>query len=210
MKRKEILDAAIVAVTKNRADTHGPAEDSFAEIAQMMSIWKGVSFSASDVAVFEIILKIVRIKYTPGHVDNWIDVAGCASCGGEIATKEKDNAEPERNGTNLFGGSGTDAKGSNRRDEGFENPFRRLIDQSGTGIGSEGSNGVGESHVAESRRETDLQETGASGPSASVLLPSAEERPAISIREDPVVHSANGDSLHRIVSGESRANKSFE
>jgi hypothetical protein len=32
------------------------------------------------------LLKVARIRSNPKHADNWIDIAGYAACGGEIAT----------------------------------------------------------------------------------------------------------------------------
>jgi hypothetical protein len=33
------------------------------------------------------LLKLARIRSNPGHSDNWIDLAGYAACGGELAAK---------------------------------------------------------------------------------------------------------------------------
>jgi len=32
------------------------------------------------------LLKLARIKTSPEHADHWIDIAGYAACGGEVAT----------------------------------------------------------------------------------------------------------------------------
>ena len=45
-------------------------------------------FSAYDVAVMMALLKIARISENPQHMDSWVDLAGYAACGGEIAWKE--------------------------------------------------------------------------------------------------------------------------
>lgn len=87
-KRAEILQAAEKAVCKDRAATHGDMEDNFATIAEHWTTYLGTEVSAIDVAVMMGLLKIARIKSNPKHEDNWIDLAGYAACGGEVADKE--------------------------------------------------------------------------------------------------------------------------
>jgi hypothetical protein len=87
MKRADILATASKYVTKDRAATHGDAEDNFRRIADLWNAYLGVNtISAVDVAVMLALLKVARIKSNPTHADNWIDIAGYAACGGEIAT----------------------------------------------------------------------------------------------------------------------------
>lgn len=86
MNRREILDAAAAAVTVDRAATHGNAENNFGLIAAYWSAHLDVNVTAHDVAVMMSMLKLARIKQTPAHADHWVDVAGYAACGGEIAT----------------------------------------------------------------------------------------------------------------------------
>jgi len=87
MNRTDILDAARQAVTVDRAATHGQLEDSFGLVAAYWSAHLGTPVSRSDVAVMMIQLKLARIKTSPEHADHWIDVAGYAACGGEVAVK---------------------------------------------------------------------------------------------------------------------------
>lgn len=93
MSRADILAQASRIVTKDRAATHGAAEDSFALIGALWSVWLGQPVSSVDVAVMMDLLKTARIKANPGHADNWIDKAGYAACGGEIALR-KDGQVP--------------------------------------------------------------------------------------------------------------------
>lgn len=83
--RAETLEAALFAVTKDRAVTHGPAEQTFARIAGLWSVHAGVTLTAVDVAIMLNLLKCARAKGNPQHQDNWIDMAGYAACGAEIA-----------------------------------------------------------------------------------------------------------------------------
>jgi len=88
MNRSEILDTAKQAVNVDRAATHGDAESNFGLIAAYWSAHLDLPVSASDVAVMMTLLKLARIKGNAAHADNWIDLAGYAACGGEIATGE--------------------------------------------------------------------------------------------------------------------------
>lgn len=87
--RGEILAEAEQAVIVDRAATHGDVQGSFGQIAAIWSVRLGVTISAAQVAIMMIDLKTVRAWGNPGHADNWIDIAGYAACGGEIAAGEK-------------------------------------------------------------------------------------------------------------------------
>ena len=86
MTRSEILAAAAQAVTQDRNATHGEPENSFGLIAAYWSAHLDRPISSSDVAVMMNLLKLARIKTSPEHADHWIDIAGYAACGGEVAT----------------------------------------------------------------------------------------------------------------------------
>lgn len=88
MNRSEVLDAAHQAVTVDRAATYGAAESSFSSLAALWSARIGVPLSMTQVAIMLIDLKTVRAWSNPGHIDNWVDMAGYAACGGEIADPE--------------------------------------------------------------------------------------------------------------------------
>ncbi|MFG6573191.1 DUF6378 domain-containing protein [Sulfitobacter sp. 1A13353] len=85
MNRSDILSTAAEYVTKDRAATHGDAEDTFAQIANLWSAYLGDEIGSTDVAAMMILLKLARIQSNPQHMDSWTDVAGYAACGGEIA-----------------------------------------------------------------------------------------------------------------------------
>jgi len=86
MTRAEILAAAAQAVSHDRNATHGEPEDSFGLIAAYWTAHLDQSISRADVAVMMNLLKLARIKTSPEHADHWIDIAGYAACGGEVAT----------------------------------------------------------------------------------------------------------------------------
>jgi Domain of unknown function (DUF6378) len=88
MNRDEILRTAAQYVTKDRAADHGEAERNFERIAALWNAYLGewADIKAHDVAAMMAMLKIARIRDNPKHLDNWVDLAGYAACGGEIAT----------------------------------------------------------------------------------------------------------------------------
>lgn len=85
--RATILDTAKEYVTKDRAATHGGAEESFEYIANFWSNYLGVGISEKDVCAMMCLLKIARIRGNPDHLDSWIDVAGYAALGGEMESR---------------------------------------------------------------------------------------------------------------------------
>lgn len=89
--RATILDAARAAVTTDRAATHGPAEQTFGMIAGLWSQVLGRPVRPDQVALMLGLLKIGRAWNNPGHMDNWVDLAGYAACGGELAAQARDD-----------------------------------------------------------------------------------------------------------------------
>ncbi len=86
MKRTEVIDTARDYITKDRAATHGNAENSFALMAQMWSAYLGVKVEAHDVAALMVIFKIARFRSNPTYEDNSIDAVGYSALMGELAT----------------------------------------------------------------------------------------------------------------------------
>lgn len=105
-KRADILHTAEELINGDRAQSYGPPETSFKRIAQL---WNAMDIrikewnpeeprdfdyrelTAVDVALVLIQLKVSRIISSPDHEDSWIDVAGYAGLGGEIATNKEKN-----------------------------------------------------------------------------------------------------------------------
>lgn len=94
MTRKEILAAAEACVCGKREEDYGSPEDNFRTIAESwqayikarcVSAGVSVDMLPEDVACMMILLKIARIAGGSGINDCWIDAAGYAACGGEIA-----------------------------------------------------------------------------------------------------------------------------
>lgn len=85
--REVILDAAQSCVCGKREQDYGSPEDSFSMIAAMWDAYltaRKPPISSRDVAAMLALLKIARIATGGPHIDNWVDLAGYAACGGEI------------------------------------------------------------------------------------------------------------------------------
>lgn len=96
--RREILQAAERCVCGDRDQEYGGPEDSFALIARLwepiirsrcVSHGADVAVDAVTVALLMAELKIARAATNVGHMDSWVDLAGYAACGGEIASHDK-------------------------------------------------------------------------------------------------------------------------
>lgn len=88
MKREEILARAKNIVSGDRDKIYGIPENSFGHIARLWSDYLGCTIRPCDVANMMILFKIARSQYNPDHYDSWVDIAGYAACGGEVATRE--------------------------------------------------------------------------------------------------------------------------
>lgn len=82
--RKWILDQAEKCVNGDRNHRYAEPEDSFELIADLWSAYLHREVSNIDVANMMILLKIARTMGGEGSIDNFVDIAGYAACGGEI------------------------------------------------------------------------------------------------------------------------------
>lgn len=87
MRREDLLREAADTVTRHRQSSYGTPEDNFGRIAEFWRIYKGVEFSKADVAMMMILVKVARQVNSPGHADNYLDIAGYAACGCEVACR---------------------------------------------------------------------------------------------------------------------------
>ena len=98
MTRTAALDAVAKAVLEDRQAAHGSPEDTFNLIAHYWAHYLDsrmrkqedgtLDFSpllAHDVAIMMILFKAARLSGNPQHADSWVDVAGYAVCGAEVA-----------------------------------------------------------------------------------------------------------------------------
>lgn len=105
MTKHRLLDLAKEA-TADRGLNYGKPEDNFQRIANRWNAHlvnkfgenplthrpDGVFLDATDVALMCADLKIARLENTPNHQDSWVDLAGYAACGAEIALASKDKS----------------------------------------------------------------------------------------------------------------------
>ena len=90
LTRAEVLRKAEECVCGHREQDYGSPEDSFELIARFWSAYLGMrDITPVDVSMMMALLKIARVAGGNGTNDSFIDLAGYAACGGEIAGKGK-------------------------------------------------------------------------------------------------------------------------
>ena len=87
--REEILNLAKTCVCGDREQDYGSPENNFQTIANLWIDYltakaDPLCIEPKDVAVMLALLKIARIASGHAKMDNWVDLAGYAACGGEI------------------------------------------------------------------------------------------------------------------------------
>ena len=85
MTRPEILQKAETCVCGHREQEYGSPENNFQTIADLWRAYKGVDFTAVDVAMMMALLKIARIQSGTATEDSIIDMYGDVYCGGKRA-----------------------------------------------------------------------------------------------------------------------------
>jgi hypothetical protein len=76
---EDILEEALRITSGDRQNTYGPPDQDFQRTALMWSALKGVEFTAREVAMFMIALKLSRETHQMKR-DNSVDIAGYARC----------------------------------------------------------------------------------------------------------------------------------
>lgn len=93
MNRKECLEEAIRITTQDRQASYGTPDACFRAIAEYWNTYiKSIDYrplKGYDVAVMMALLKIARIPASPTKEDNWVDLAGYAANGVEVAGIEE-------------------------------------------------------------------------------------------------------------------------
>jgi hypothetical protein len=83
--RSHVLQTAERLVNNERNTQYDEPSADFARTAAMATAYFGIPVAMHDVAAFMAMLKLSRIRHNPDHVDNWIDLAGYAACGADVA-----------------------------------------------------------------------------------------------------------------------------
>lgn len=94
MTREQCLDTAKAAVIGARQDSYGGPEKNFGRIARLWTAYlkdhePSIELDETDVAAMMILLKVARILGDDGHMDSWVDIAGYAACGADIASLKR-------------------------------------------------------------------------------------------------------------------------
>jgi hypothetical protein len=93
MLRSEVLDKACELISKDRAETYGDARDSFECIAALWTAYllnhrgSEVGLNTADVAAMMTLMKVSRLRFAQEYADSWVDIAGYAALGCELATE---------------------------------------------------------------------------------------------------------------------------
>jgi hypothetical protein len=83
--RTATLLTAIDIINGDRNESYGDAAGSFYRIANVWSHLTGYSITPEQVAIMMAGLKLCRLSVSPNHRDSWVDLAGYAGLGSEIA-----------------------------------------------------------------------------------------------------------------------------
>lgn len=95
--RSEILQRANEAVSKSRNTSYGEPQDDFACTSELWDSYitritqvRGLpGIRPSDISAMMILLKISRLAHSPGEMDHWVDIAGYAAIGAELAAEDE-------------------------------------------------------------------------------------------------------------------------
>lgn len=85
MKHDEMLKAASELVAP-RGAVYGSIRLNHEKIARIAQELTGVGYTAHDILMVMVAVKLSRIARTPGHVDSYLDAINYLSFAGEIAT----------------------------------------------------------------------------------------------------------------------------
>ncbi|MFT5518600.1 MAG: hypothetical protein ACI9RI_000866 [Oceanospirillaceae bacterium] len=85
MNKEDVLITASNLISGQRADDYGSLEDNFGRIAAMWGVILGNDVSTEQVALCMAAVKMCRLVNTPDHADSWVDLAGYAAIGSELA-----------------------------------------------------------------------------------------------------------------------------
>ncbi|OPZ47606.1 MAG: hypothetical protein BWY95_01374 [Bacteroidetes bacterium ADurb.BinA104] len=94
ISRNDILEFAGCLINGSREQSYGHPGESFANsfyyrrIAKMWSIVVGKDLDCTDVVLMLALLKVSRLSNDRTHMDSWVDLAGYAALGGELATMQ--------------------------------------------------------------------------------------------------------------------------
>lgn len=126
MNRSECLDKAKEIVNGARQENYGSPEKNFANIALYWSVYLSRDIKPTDVALMMVLMKLARLENKPDHEDSWIDIAGYAANGAELATMR---AEIDKSFEKLFVKDEKDKTKSDKKilDDWFSKQEREIL-----------------------------------------------------------------------------------
>lgn len=83
-------------ILQDREEQYGSPVDSFRDIADIWGDYLQYPMNQNDVITLLIMMKLVRAKNNPEHIDSWIDIAGYAAICGGLYSKNQDISHPEQ------------------------------------------------------------------------------------------------------------------
>ena len=87
--RIEVLEEAQHLITKDRNEDYGDPSSNFRCIADMWTAYLDHKIEPHDVAALMILVKLSRVQSSPDKRDSWVDIAGYAGLGAEVAPPSK-------------------------------------------------------------------------------------------------------------------------
>lgn len=85
MNRTELLNKALEIVNGARQENYGSPEQNFARIAAFWTLYLQRHITPADVAIMMVLMKTARLQNNVKHEDSWVDIAGYAANGVEVA-----------------------------------------------------------------------------------------------------------------------------
>lgn len=85
--RAQLLRQAETLVCGDRNRDYGPPAEDWGRAATMWTALFGRTFTAHEVAMAMVCIKLSRIAHTPNHYDSWVDAAGYLAGGWECAAR---------------------------------------------------------------------------------------------------------------------------
>lgn len=85
MTREETLSAARECIMRDRNADYDEPERNFENIADLWRAFTGYEFTPAQVGIMCALIKVSRMRTSPGKADHYIDGAGYFACAAECA-----------------------------------------------------------------------------------------------------------------------------
>lgn len=83
--RSAVLQDAAALVNGDRQADYGSPRQNFGRIARLWSAYLGTEITAPQVTHMMALVKLARLRHSPGHRDSSVDLCGYAALGAELA-----------------------------------------------------------------------------------------------------------------------------